>query len=128
MKLLKISYLSYLCGSICSAINFKPLGHMTPIRRMTLSSFSNTSPPVPLQNIDTEVNKEKVDKIFVLPKWAMDKKGNLLFAEACAKGAIPTSLLFKSSAQKYIESTRQKDELTIKGMNCQLKYPPIRFI
>ena len=41
---------------------------------------------------------------FVLPDWAKDEEGNLLFAEACALGAIPGSLLFKSAALEYIET------------------------
>lgn len=41
---------------------------------------------------------------FVLPDWAKDEEGNRLFAKACAIGAIPGSLLFKSAALEYIET------------------------
>jgi hypothetical protein len=40
---------------------------------------------------------------FVLPQWAIDEEGNNLFQQAVAAGAIPTSLLFKSSAKKFLQ-------------------------
>jgi hypothetical protein len=40
---------------------------------------------------------------FVLPEWARDEEGNNLFQEAVAAGAIPNSLLFKSSATKFLQ-------------------------
>ena len=58
---------------------------------------------------------------FVLPDWAKDEEGNLLFAEACAIGAIPGSLLFKSAALKYIETKVVNPGWTLLFF-CSLKY------
>jgi len=40
---------------------------------------------------------------FALPRWAKNEKGNNLFQEAVAAGAIPNSLLFESSATTFLK-------------------------
>jgi hypothetical protein len=38
-----------------------------------------------------------------LPDWATNEEGNNLFAEAVASGAIPSTLLYKSSGEKFLQ-------------------------
>ncbi len=38
-----------------------------------------------------------------LPDWATDEDGNNLFVEAVAAGAIANTLLYKSSAEKFLQ-------------------------
>ena len=42
-----------------------------------------------------------------MPEWARDEEGKKLFEAAVAAGAIPSSLLFKSSASVFL---RKKSE------------------
>ena len=55
---------------------------------------------------------------FALPRWANNEKGNNLFQEAVAAGAIPSSLLFESSATTFL---KKKTEFAgDNGVACNL--------
>ena len=39
---------------------------------------------------------------FTLPEWARNEEGNILFQRAVARGAIASTLLYKTSAESYL--------------------------